>query len=185
MNIGDKVRFLNDIGGGKIVGFDKGGLVIVEDEDGFEMPVRQDNVVVVEETNKYNFVKKQAPKQEQQTVVVDKEGNEEMLQGKDYLRSKTVAKPENEVDEQTEALIARMEMTLSKLEAKVAQCETKIAELEGRLEKAEADSASAASRFEAQLNLMKNEWAMKQKEKKEAREKKVEEKKVTVGDIIL
>ena len=29
MNIGDKVRFLNDVGGGKITGFRQGGIVMV------------------------------------------------------------------------------------------------------------------------------------------------------------
>ena len=33
MNIGDTVRFLNDIGGGKISAFKPGGIVIVEHED--------------------------------------------------------------------------------------------------------------------------------------------------------
>lgn len=174
MNIGDKVRFLNDVGGGKIVGFDKGGLVIVEDEDGFEMPVRQDNVVVVEETNKYNFVKKSAPKAEKSdTVVVDKEGNEERLSGKEYLQSKTARKSDDEVDEQIEARLVRAEMALAKLEAKVAQAEALIAKL-----KEEKDAAVA--HLEAQINLMKNE-----KEMKRPKGMKTEERKVTVGDIIL
>lgn len=47
MEIGDKVRFLNAVGGGKITGFQRGGLVLVEDEDGFEIPVCQAEVVVV------------------------------------------------------------------------------------------------------------------------------------------
>ena len=34
INIGDKVRFLNDIGGGIVSGFQKGGIVLVQDEDG-------------------------------------------------------------------------------------------------------------------------------------------------------
>ena len=38
-NIGDKVKFVNDVGGGKVVGFSEGSLIIVESEDGFEMPV--------------------------------------------------------------------------------------------------------------------------------------------------
>ena len=37
MKIGDKVRFLSDTGGGIIAGF-KGRLVLVEDEDGFQIP---------------------------------------------------------------------------------------------------------------------------------------------------
>ena len=49
MNIGDKVRFLNDVGGGKITGFRQGGIVMVEDEDGFAVPMSQHEVVVIEE----------------------------------------------------------------------------------------------------------------------------------------
>ena len=48
MNIGDQVRFLNDVGGGKITAFRPGGIVLVEDEDGFDVPVSQDEVVVIE-----------------------------------------------------------------------------------------------------------------------------------------
>lgn len=46
MKIGDKVRFLSSVGGGKIAGF-QGNLVLVEDEDGFQIPTLQSEVVVV------------------------------------------------------------------------------------------------------------------------------------------
>lgn len=46
INIGDKVRFLTQVGGGKVTGFDK-GYVLVEDADGFEIPVRECDLVVV------------------------------------------------------------------------------------------------------------------------------------------
>lgn len=48
MKIGDKVRFLNDVGGGTVAGF-KGNLVLVEDEDGFQMPTLVSDVVLVED----------------------------------------------------------------------------------------------------------------------------------------
>ena len=38
MKIGDKVRFLDSIGGGKVTGFQGSNIVLVEDEDGFEIP---------------------------------------------------------------------------------------------------------------------------------------------------
>lgn len=38
MKIGDKVRFLSEVGGGKISGFQGNNIVLVEDEDGFEIP---------------------------------------------------------------------------------------------------------------------------------------------------
>ncbi len=50
MNIGDKVRFLSDVGGGIIVGFDAKGWALVEDEDGFEVPMPKKECVVVEES---------------------------------------------------------------------------------------------------------------------------------------
>ena len=49
MKIGDRVRFLNQTGGGIVVGMGKKGWVTVEDEDGFEIPVPEKECVVVEE----------------------------------------------------------------------------------------------------------------------------------------
>lgn len=57
MNIGDKVRFLNAVGGGRITGFQGKDLVLVTDEDGFEVPTLRTEVVVVE-TDDYNRVAK-------------------------------------------------------------------------------------------------------------------------------
>lgn len=56
MNIGDKVRFLNTVGGGKITGFQGKDIVLVCDEDGFEIPTLRSEVVVIE-TDNYNFVR--------------------------------------------------------------------------------------------------------------------------------
>ena len=36
MKIGDKVRFLSEVGGGRVSGFQGKDIVLVEDEDGFE-----------------------------------------------------------------------------------------------------------------------------------------------------
>ena len=47
MKIGDKVRFLNDVGGGRVVGFVGKNLVNVEDDNGFEVPVPIRELVVV------------------------------------------------------------------------------------------------------------------------------------------
>ena len=49
MKIGDKVRFLSEIGGGKVAGFQGKNIVLVEDEDGFQMPMLINEVVVVGE----------------------------------------------------------------------------------------------------------------------------------------
>ncbi len=49
MKIGDKVRFLSETGGGKVSGFQGNNIVLVEDEDGFEIPTPISDVVVVEQ----------------------------------------------------------------------------------------------------------------------------------------
>ena len=58
MKIGDKVRFLSTTGGGKIAGFQKGNIVLVEDEDGFQIPTLASEVVVIAEGgDDYNMFK--------------------------------------------------------------------------------------------------------------------------------
>lgn len=49
MKIGDQVRFLSEVGGGKVAGFQGKNIVLVEDEDGFQMPMLINEVVVVGE----------------------------------------------------------------------------------------------------------------------------------------
>ena len=49
MKIGDKVRFLSDTGGGFIAGI-KGKIVLVEDEDGFQIPTPINEIVIVEDS---------------------------------------------------------------------------------------------------------------------------------------
>ncbi len=51
MKIGDKVRFLSEIGGGRVAGFQGKDIVLVEDEDGFQVPMRVGEVVVIGEEN--------------------------------------------------------------------------------------------------------------------------------------
>lgn len=59
INIGDTVRFLREVGGGKVTGFRKGGLILVEGEDGFEIPMLESDLVVIpNEANKYNITEK-------------------------------------------------------------------------------------------------------------------------------
>lgn len=47
MKIGDKVRFLSETGGGRVSGFQGKNIVLVEDEDGFDVPMPVNEVVVV------------------------------------------------------------------------------------------------------------------------------------------
>ena len=49
MKKGDKVRFLSEVGGGMVAGFQGKNIVLVEDEDGFEIPMPINEVVVVEQ----------------------------------------------------------------------------------------------------------------------------------------
>lgn len=56
VKIGDKVRFFNDVGGGTITGFQGKDIVLVADEDGFEIPTLVTEVVAVE-TDDYNIAK--------------------------------------------------------------------------------------------------------------------------------
>lgn len=48
MKIGDRVRFLDAVGGGKVTGFQGKDIVLVEDQDGFDIPVLIRNCVVVD-----------------------------------------------------------------------------------------------------------------------------------------
>lgn len=48
MKIGDRVRFLDAVGGGKVTGFQGKDVVLVEDQDGFDIPVLMRNCVVVD-----------------------------------------------------------------------------------------------------------------------------------------
>ena len=167
MKIGDKVRFLNDVGGGKITGFRQGGIVLVEDEDGFAVPMPQHEVVVIEEdTTKVE--KKPTPKMtygvqsvqpELATERNEKSKKEESqsLNGKEYLQSKTVVPAEEDlVDEQLEARVTHLEMTVQKLEARIAL-------------------------LEAENNLRKNERMMPHKVKSQPKKKPDTPK--TIGDL--
>lgn len=55
MQIGDTVRFLNEVGGGVVAGFQGKDIVLVTDKDGFDIPMLRSQVVVVE-TNENNRV---------------------------------------------------------------------------------------------------------------------------------
>ena len=57
MKIGDKVRFIYERGGGVVTGFRGKDIVLVESEDGFEIPMQVRECVAVD-TNEYNFEKK-------------------------------------------------------------------------------------------------------------------------------
>jgi len=83
MKIGDKVRFLSEIGGGHVSGFQGKDIVLVRDEDGFDVPMRKSEVVVVgdedygtdrmvEAKQKGKGAKAAAPQEEQETEPADR-----------------------------------------------------------------------------------------------------------------
>lgn len=82
MKIGDKVRFLSEVGGGRVSGFQGKDIVLVEDEDGFDVPMKINEVVVVGEesyeTSRMVEVKQRggqqpkAPKEEEETEPADR-----------------------------------------------------------------------------------------------------------------
>lgn len=131
INIGDKVRFLNDVGGGIVRSIKPGGVAMVEDEDGFDIPCLVDDLVVVE-TNEHNvdihkfdkWHKNDKPATEQ---VVSKDGKTAPaatpVGGKEYLSSKAVAPAQEEVDENLEARVVRLEMLVSRLTQRLERLE--------------------------------------------------------------
>jgi hypothetical protein len=71
IKIGDKVRFLNSVGEGVVVGFQAKDIVLVRDSDDFEVPTHVRDLVVVPATNDYNFPtedEKSSPKPTQETA---------------------------------------------------------------------------------------------------------------------
>ena len=73
MKIGDKVRFLNEVGGGRVAGFQGKNTVLVEDADGFEIPMLITECVVID-TNDYNIpVKPKETKGERGAVNAEQE----------------------------------------------------------------------------------------------------------------
>ena len=175
MNIGDKVRFLNDVGGGKVTEFRPGGIVLVEDAEGFDIPMPQNEVVVIEENAPKVEKKKPAPKVTFGTKPSVKSEPEEkqegtILNGREYLQSKTVAPVEEEVDEQLEARVTRLEQTIQ------SQTQT-IQQMKEALQKAEARIAL----LEAENNLRKNERLMRPKPQPKSKSKPEMPK--TIGDL--
>lgn len=63
MKIGDKVRFLSEVGGGIVRGFQGKDVALVEGDDGFEIPMLIKECVVIQ-TDDYNIPLKSAKKPE-------------------------------------------------------------------------------------------------------------------------
>ena len=104
MKIGDKVRFLSEVGGGIVKGFQGKNIVLVEDADGFDIPMQIHQCVVIE-TDDYNLAKRSrvgASKAEEQTKAASRPVKPEMpefrpteLRGGDQLNVYLAYVPEN------------------------------------------------------------------------------------------
>ena len=77
MKTGDKVRFLNEVGGGVIAGFEGKDIVLVEDQDGFEVPMLRSQVVVIETNENNREIKKKAAPTPAPSVRILEDGMED------------------------------------------------------------------------------------------------------------
>lgn len=68
MKIGDKVRFLNTTGGGIVKGFQGKDIVLVEDNEGFDIPVLIRETVLIEPANDMQVRQSSKPTAEIQTT---------------------------------------------------------------------------------------------------------------------
>lgn len=116
IQIGDTVRFLHEVGGGKVTGFEKGGIVLVEDQDGFEIPMLQKDVVVIPPSNKKQAVPAPAPAAPKQPIAPQKIA--------DVLKKAPApANPVNEDGETLEERVIRLERQVKKLTLRIEQLE--------------------------------------------------------------
>lgn len=101
MKIGDKVRFLNAVGGGIVKKFQGKDIVLVEEEDGFETPVLARECIVIEGdgTQFRSPSKSQVTVQQPQPVIPEKKTEEKKeiteLPGGDKLNVYLAYLPEN------------------------------------------------------------------------------------------
>lgn len=144
MNIGDKVRFLNDIGGGTISGFQKGGIVLVKDEDGFEMPVLTSEVVVITPQSEGPSPVKASPQTPPPTKKPRKEKPEEpteedirIAELKEYYKQKTPVAPTAQHSVTATQVTAAPKTETVALEDRVLQLEMTIRKLQMRIERLE------------------------------------------------
>ncbi|MFV0521399.1 MAG: DUF2027 domain-containing protein [Mangrovibacterium sp.] len=87
--IGDKVKFLNDVGGGTVTKLVGKNMVHVENEDGFEIPTLTNEIVLVgEQQGSLDNVKKTEPKQPTTTDFV-RQGMQE-ISVREEVKKKTI-----------------------------------------------------------------------------------------------
>lgn len=82
MKIGDRVKFLSEKGGGKIVAFQGSSIALVEDEDGFQIPFQTSELVVVTQENyDRNPIMKSKVRDHAERTVVDSRQIDEKSDG--------------------------------------------------------------------------------------------------------
>lgn len=127
LNIGDKVRFLNDVGGGIITGFQRGGIVLVEDSDGFEIPVREQEIVLVSTSEKKltRELVRDEPIEETtyrvKTILASKDSPSTPVYTPNASAAKSVHETENPPLEER---VASLERTVKHLLQRIEQLET-------------------------------------------------------------
>jgi hypothetical protein len=92
MKIGDKVRFLSEVGGGIVTGFQGKDIVLVQDEDGLDIPMLIRECVVIE-TDDYNIKRKTSAPSNQNTFTKNNSAKANPLQEEDE-RPITFKQPE-------------------------------------------------------------------------------------------
>ncbi len=73
MKLGDKVRFVSEVGGGTVTGFQGKNVVLVEDEDGFEIPMLRQEVVVIDEEKERKALPKEEKEEKGESQTLEQE----------------------------------------------------------------------------------------------------------------
>lgn len=115
INIGDKVKFLTSVGGGTVSGFRKGGYILVEDEDGFEIPVRETEIVKTSHP----------PKGGDSMSSENKNNNDTVPKRVEYgIPPADANVPEDDYVKSLEKRIIRLEMMVHQLENRIERLES-------------------------------------------------------------
>lgn len=113
MKIGDKVRFLNTTGGGVIKGFQGKDIVLVEDEDGFDIPVLIREAIVIEPANDIQVRQSSKPVE---NINTNQSSSVEPNQQEEYVPEET------KEGEQLSVLLAYLPIDIKSLSTTAFEC---------------------------------------------------------------
>lgn len=85
LKTGDKIRFLNSVGGGIVKGFINKQVVIVEDEHGFDVPVLASECVVIESDNYGNSDKNEVSPEKEIAKTAEKDVPDTAIKSNDVI----------------------------------------------------------------------------------------------------